>query len=176
MSNCTTNINPLYNNYFKIVFSRGTKQLELMCQRVNLPGISIGDVSQPTTLGVTIPYPTLSATFEPLKIEFIVDDDLGNWKSIYSWMRNVTNIENDTEHNLDYQSWHIDANLFILDPINCNQTNLKITFKNVIPINLSGIAFQSDNADSNIVKATANFKYSYYKLFPDASSDLLSSV
>jgi len=176
MSNCTTNINPLYNNYFKIVFARGTRQLELMCQRVNLPGISIGEAQQPTTLGITIPYATLAASFEPLKIEFIVDDDLGNWKSIYSWIRNITNIENDTEHNIEYQKWHISADLYVLDPVNCNQTNLKVTFKNVIPVNLSGIAFQSDNSDSNIVKATATFKYSYYKLHPDATSNLLDSI
>ena len=67
MTVCKNNINPLYNNYFRLTFSRGTSQFELMCQRVTLPGLSIGETKQPTTLGTTIPIPTLAANFEPLK-------------------------------------------------------------------------------------------------------------
>jgi hypothetical protein len=176
MAVCTNNINPLYNNYFKLVFNRGTSQLELMCQRANLPGISIGETKQPTTLGVTIPVPTLAATFEPLKVEFIVDNNLENWKSIYSWMRNMTNIENDSSHNLSYDLWHYYAVLYLLDPIDCNSVNLQIKFHNIIPTALSGILFQSDSPDTNIVKATASFNYSYYTLEPDAESNLLDQL
>jgi hypothetical protein len=172
MTNCNSNINPLYNNYFKLLFNRGTRQFELMCQRANLPGLTIGEATQPTTLGVTIPYATTSVQFEPLKVEFIVDYDLANWKSLYSWIRNITNIENDTDYNLNYEDWHINATLQILDPTDCYSEELKITFYNVIPISLSGIIFQTDNQDVSIVKANANFKYSYYTMEPDAPSDL----
>lgn len=176
MTVCKNNINPLYNNYFKLTFSRGTTQFELMCQRANLPGITVGETKQPTTLGTTIPIPTLSATFEPLKVEFIVDNDLTNWKSIYSWMRNITNIADDTSHNLVYQSWHIDAILNVMDPINCNTPVLTVTFKNVVPISLGGISFQTDNSDVNLVKTSAAFSYSYYTLNPDADSNLSGQI
>lgn len=176
MTVCKNNINPLYSNYFKLTFSRGTSQFELMCQRANLPGITIGETKQPTTLGTTIPIPTLSATFEPLRVEFIVDNDLTNWKSIYSWMRNVTNISEDNQYNIDYQSWHIKATLDILDPVNCNDVLLSFTFNNVIPISLGGINFQTDNSDVNLVKTTASFAYSYYTMIPDAESDLTNQV
>ena len=147
-----------------------------MCQRVNLPGISIGEAQQPTTLGVTVPYATLAASFEPLKVEFIVDYNLENWKSLYSWIRNITNIQNDTDHNLNYKQWHIDADLYIFDPLTCSTSTLQVKFKHIIPVNLSGINFQSDNQDVNIVKATAMFKYSYYTLSPDADSNLLGTL
>jgi hypothetical protein len=173
---CSNSINPLYNNYFRLVFSRGTRQLELMCQKVSLPGIAVGEATQPTALGTTIPYATTATTFDPLRIEFIVDYDLTNWKSLYSWIRNITNIENDVDHNILYQSWHIKANLEILNPINCNSVDLKFTFHNVIPVNLGGINFQTDNVDVNIVKSTAAFKYSYYTMDPDAPSNLLEEL
>jgi len=173
---CSSNINPLYNNYFRLTFSRGTRQLELMCQKVSLPGINLGEATQPTALGTTIPYATTAVVFEPLRVEFIVDSNLENWKSLYSWIRNITNIENDTEHNILYNTWHIKANLEILDPINCSTVDLKFTFHNVIPINLGGINFQTDSSDVNIVKSSAAFKYSYYNMTPDAPSNLLEDL
>lgn len=176
MTVCKNNINPLYNNYFRLTFSRGTSQFELMCQRVTLPGLSIGETKQPTTLGTTIPIPTLAANFEPLKVDFIVDNDLTNWKSIYSWMRNISNIDNDTSHNISYQTWHIKAVLDILNPINCNTVDLSFTFHNVIPTSLGGLAFQTDNSDVNLVKCNASFAYSYYTMIPDAESNLLNQI
>lgn len=172
---CSGNTNPLYNNYFSLRFDRGTKQFELLCQRVNLPGIGSPDLIQPTTLGTTIPVPSLVATFEPLTVEFIVDENLTNWKSIYSWIRNITNIKDDSSNNLNYKDWHITATLNIYsEPYSVNGCNsgTRITFNNVIPISLSGLNFQSDNTDSVIQKATARFKYSYYTILPDAPSIL----
>jgi hypothetical protein len=177
MTTCSTNINTLYNNYFNIKFQRGTNQFELMCQRVNLPGIGIPDVPQPTTFGTTIPIPTLVANFEPLSVEFVVDSDLTNWKSLYSWIRNITNIKDDSSHNLDYQSWHISANLYVYSepykPLGCNTPVLTVNFNHIIPISLSGLNFQSDVSDASIQKASCRFRYSYYTITPDAPTNLV---
>ena len=176
MSTCSSNVNTLYNNYFNIRFDRGTTQFELMCQRVNLPGISVPDFPQPTSLGTTVPIPTLSAGFEPLSIEFIVDSDLTNWKSMYSWIRNVTNIADDQNHNLIYDNWHVSANLYVYSepykPLGCNTPNLVIKFNHVVPVSLSGLNFQSDVTDASPQKASCKFKYSYYTMTPDAPSVL----
>jgi uncharacterized ubiquitin-like protein YukD len=40
----------------------------------------------PTILGTTIPVPTMTIQFEQLNVEFLVDSNLANWKSIYSWI------------------------------------------------------------------------------------------
>jgi len=138
--------------------------MELMAQKANLPGISIPDQPQPTTLGITIPIPTLSAAFDPLTVEFVVDSDLTNWKNLYSWIRNITNIKDDVSHNLAYQDWHNFANLYIIDPTN-NCDILKVTFHYIVPVKLSGLVFQSDSTDAIVQKATCMFKYSYYDIF-----------
>jgi hypothetical protein len=163
MSLCSSSINPLYNSYFRLVFGRGTDQMELMCQKVNLPGITIPDQPQPTVLGITVPIPTLSANFDPLTIEFIVDSDLNNWRNLYSWIRNITNIKDDVDHNILYQKWHHTATLYLYDPTNnCNV--LETTFHYIIPIKLNGIVFQSDASDAVVQKATCMFRYSYYDM------------
>lgn len=146
--------------------------LELMIQKVNLPGITVPDVPQPTTLGTTIPIPSLAIQYEPLNIEFLVDGQLENWKTIYSWMRNLANVENDTGFNLqNYQQWHGSATLQLPQPINCDtpSPNLVVNFWNVVPNRLSGLMFQSDVADAPILKAACSFRFSHYTLNPDAS-------
>lgn len=140
-----------------------------------MPGCSIADHPQPTILGTTVPVPTLQFMYEPLNVEFIVDSELENWKSIYSWMRNMSNIADDIGYNLPYQQWHHQAVLTIYNPTNtCNYT--QISFKYIIPTNLSGINFQSDSADAIIQKATCRFKFSYYEILPDPPVNLKNQL
>jgi hypothetical protein len=167
---CNGNINPLYNSYFSLKFKRGTDQFELLCQRANLPGIKVPDLVQPTTLGTVVPVPSLSAVFDPLTVEFIVDENMQNWNSIYAWIRNITNIENDSDYNLDYDDWHIQATLSIFTKpysIDACESPITIKFNHVVPVALSGLNFQSDNTDTVIQKASATFKYSYYTISPN---------
>jgi hypothetical protein len=161
-----------------MVFGRGTDQLEFLIQKANIPGISISDTPQPTTFGTTIPVPTMGVAFEPLTVEFIVDENLENWKTLYSWIRNLSNIDTDDQYNLSsYQSWHKVASLFVYDSTakfnagtDCTGVTLRIDFNYIIPTSLSGIIFQSDSTDVIIQKATCKFKYSYYDLNPDATA------
>jgi hypothetical protein len=171
---CISNINPLYNSYFTLVFGRGTRQFELNCQKANLPGCTVPDTSQPTIFGTTVPVPTMQFNYETLNTEFIIDSNLTNWKSLYSWMRNMSNIDDDTSHNLDYHEWHKTATLSIYDPIShCSTTT--VTVKYIVPTKLTGINFQTDSADAIVQKASCTFKFSYYSLCPDAPSILSGS-
>lgn len=177
--NCQDNLNPLYNNYYKLEILRGTRLLELMVQKVNLPGLAVPDQAQPTIFGTTIPVPSLTMQFEPLTVEFIVDENLTNWKSIFSWMRNITNIYDAETANIGYREWHYDANLIIASSIfkyeGCTDPAVTVNFTNLIPTRLSGLIFQSDSPDTNILKASCTFKYSYYTLKPDAPENLFGN-
>jgi hypothetical protein len=168
--NCQDNLNPLYNNYYTLQILRGTRLLELMVQKVNLPGLTVPDQNQPTIFGTTIPIPSMTVQFEPLTVEFIVDENLTNWLSIYSWIRNITNIADSTTANLDYADWHYTAKLLIMNSAfkytGCTDPVLTVGFQNVIPTRLTGLVFQSDSPDTNILKASCTFKYSYYTFDP----------
>ena len=179
MSTCQTSFSNLYGNYFIFSVNRptegqsntpSTEILELMVQKVNLPGLTVPDVPQPTTLGITIPVPTLAVQYESLNVEFLVDGQLENWKSLYSWMRNLANIENDTGYNLDtYQQWHGSASLILPQPIDCDtpSPNLTVSFSNLVPTRLTGLIFQADVTDAPILKASCSFRFSHYTISPD---------
>lgn len=171
---CQDNINNLYGNYFSLKIDRGTDSIELMVQKANLPGIVVPDQPQPTILGTTVPVPTLAIQYEPLSVEFMVDSNLENWKSIYSWIRDITNIETAEDYDLAYRYWHHTASLILHPTINCDTPNpvLTVSFANIVPIRLSGLIFQTDVADVPILKATCVFKFSHYTLTPDAPESL----
>lgn len=177
--NCIDSTNPLYSNYFQFVIKRGTRQLELMTQRVNLPGLTVPDQAQGTIFGTTVPVPTLGANYEPLSIEFIVDENLENWKSLYSWMRNITNIKDAVSDNLKYADWHASATLTLPNTnfrySGCSTNVLSVKFVHLVPVKLSGLMFQSDSTDVNILKSTCMFRYSYYELTPPGLSNLFGS-
>ena len=90
-----TNINPLLTNAYKFDIKRGDDKLSLFGQGVVLPGLKLNVQPQPTTLGIQIPVAVNTFNFEPLALEFIVDENLENWKSIYDWMKSIGNIKND---------------------------------------------------------------------------------
>src|SRR5674476_866058 len=78
-------------NYLSPVEYRfGVKKLpytSFFVQNVNLPGISLGKIDQPTPF-VPIPVQGDHLTFNPLALTFRVDEDLGNWLEVYTWIRN----------------------------------------------------------------------------------------
>ena len=148
-----------------------------MLFRSNLPGLAIRDSKQPTIFGTTIPVPTLGIDFETLSLEFIVDANLTNWLGLYSWLRNISNIEDADSNNIknseSYQDWHGSATLILPSPILNTSTNdrdvtkqnpLTVKFYNLIPEKLSGMVFQSDVNEPVILKSTCSFRYSYYTI------------
>lgn len=126
----------------------------------NLPGISLGEAVQPTPfLQTAVPGDTL--VFDPLSIQFLVDEDLQNWRELYDWMAGLGFPHNYPEYAAQ-KAKHIysDATLTILNS-NMNP-NYRIIFKDLFPTNLSEVLFDSASADIEGIKATATFRYLTY--------------
>ena len=60
-------------------------EVEFTCQTANIPGISLGSATQPTPL-VDIPIPGDKISFQSLDINFLVDENLNNYKEIHDWI------------------------------------------------------------------------------------------
>lgn len=155
------NINPLFTNAFKFTIDRGDDKLEIFCQATGLPGMKLNNQPQPTTLGVQIPVAVNTLNFDPLTIEFTVDQNLDNWKSLYDWVKSIGNISDDTS-STSYQTWATSAYLEPLDYKSCPIPARTIKFHYVIPRELGGIAFKADLNDPTPVRSRAVFDYSYY--------------
>lgn len=149
--------NPLIQTTFRFTIQR-IPGIVWACQTANLPGMVLGNASQPT------PFTDISRPgkiqFEDLSIQFIVDEYMENWKQLSDWIRKTTNVEDFEEY--DVNKIYTDGTLDILS--NKLKTNVQITFKNISPVSLSGIEFDLQAPSSEPVTATASFTYTSYIL------------
>ena len=158
-----TNINPLFSNCYNFTLGRGDEKLELFGQSISIPGVQLNTQPQPTTLGTQIPIAVNTFTYEPLSLNFIVDENIENWSSIYTWMKEIGNVYNDTE-NTPYQEWASSASLTILNSSYLQLNNKTFRFYYIVPVSLSSISFRSDISDTNPTTAKVSFQYSYYDI------------
>ena len=138
-----------------------TPQTNWFLTAANLPGISLGEVNQPTPLMQT-QVPGNDLTFEPLSVTFLVDENLNNWRELYDWLTGIgfPNDYNEYSDQKKNKQIYSDATLTIL---NSNMVpNYIIMFKDLFPINVSDINFDSGSADIEGIKATASFRYLSY--------------
>ena len=127
---------------------------------VNLPGISLAEINQPTPFMPT-QVPGNDLTWEPLNITFLVDENLNNWREMYDWLNGLgfPNEYSEYKEQKDKQIYS-DASLTILN----SHMNAKyvILFKDLFPTSLSEVSFDSASADIEGIKATATFRYLTY--------------
>ena len=74
---------------FKFVLSDFPK-VTYFAQSANIPGISINQVEQPTVMGRTIPWDSHGLNYEPLNLQFLIDEDLENYLILHNWMRGLS--------------------------------------------------------------------------------------
>ena len=152
-----SNTNPLNNTSYQFNISR-LPNVVWFCQAANLPGLALGNAEQMTPF-TRIPREG-NATFEDLQIQFIVSEDMKNWYEIFSWIKNCTNIDNFETY--DRAKIFSDASLEILT--NKFNSNVVVNFRDLFPVALSGIDFDSITDNSEPVVATANFSYTSYNV------------
>jgi hypothetical protein len=162
------NINPLSPNGYMFSIQRLPK-VSFFCQEVNLPTLTLGSTQQSTPLSQAI-LAGETLDFAPLTIQFLVDNVMGNYKSIHDWMIGLGFPENHEQ----YQSMlnnapagsnlnksYSDGTLIVLG--NSNNTIQTIQFVDLIPESLDSLTFVSTSQDVQYLAGSATFRYSYYK-------------
>lgn len=149
--------NPLNNTSYQFNINR-LPNVTWFCQTANLPGLALGNAEQMTPF-TRIPREG-NATFEDLQIQFIVSEDMKNWHEVFEWIKVCTNI--DTFNDYDRAKIYSDASLEILT--NKFNRNVVVNFRDLFPVALSGIDFDSITDNSEPVIATANFAYTSYNV------------
>lgn len=150
------------------------------CQVASIPGLTIGSATQVTPT-LDIPVIGDKLEFDPLTIEFMVNEDLSNYIELYNWIVAIASTElvNYTADDFrkaianyspavnsprEDRSLYSDASLFILD--GNNQPTAKINFLDIIPISIEGIPFDIRITSQDPVTARATFKYRLYNIEP----------
>ena len=150
------------------------KEVQFFCQAANLPGVNSQSTVQNTPfrdMGV----PGDKMEYEDLSIEFLVDEELRSWSSIYYWIKGYTQAEAwDDYVNLNklskYSQYeylntpqYADAILTTLAAAN-DQPKVNIHFIDLFPVYVSAIPFDVRVSSSKIMTATATFRFKRYEV------------
>tara|TARA_E500000318_G_C3497053_1_gene186842 strand:+ start:280 stop:870 length:591 start_codon:yes stop_codon:yes gene_type:complete len=171
-------------------FRFGINQLpkvEFFTTSANLPGISLGELVIPTPY-TDIPIVGDKITYENLSISFIVDEFLENYISIHNWLIGIgfpsdrqqfTTFRSTTSNtsiaggggNTDIgkvgkttadRPLYSDATLTILS--NKNNPIVEVRYSDMFPVSLSGLDYNSQEADVDYLTATIDFRYKLYEI------------
>lgn len=101
-------------------------------------------------------------TFDDFTVKFIVDENIADWLEIYNWILALARMK---ELNLDphdgQEATVSDATLFILT--SNKNINIKVYFRDLFPVSITGLEFDSTVSDLDPPIGEATFKYCYYE-------------
>lgn len=164
MTTAIPNKSFLSNNKYQFVIQRLPNTVFFL-QSLNIPNITLGNVVTQSPY-VAIPKPGNTLTFEPLSVNYIIDENMESWFEIYNWITSLGNPEsmnkigNLTKTPGRNNSVTSDATLFV--KTNSNNPNIKFTFYDLFPTDLNGVQLTSTEGQE-FLTSTITFAYSHYK-------------
>jgi hypothetical protein len=150
---------------FKFVLHRAPNVVFFL-QRVNIPGINIPpkNIGNPFT---NIPYSGEHIAFQPLSIEFKVDEDFANYFEIHNWLYGLGFPQewqqySDLVHKPVFtgEGERSDISLMILS--SAKKPNIEIVFHEAFATSLSDLVFSTTPSDVDYLEAIATFSYVWY--------------
>ena len=162
--------------------------VEFFIQTVNLPGISLGEASVPTSL-YDYPIPGDKITYQSLDISFLVDENLNNYKELHDWLLGLGFPSNHqqfadmratgtdrfpgtasttavsgtaTPAPIPEGSIYSDATLTILNSKNIAKTEIR--FQNVFPTSIGSLSYDVKAGDVDYLQTQASFSYINYDI------------
>ena len=164
------NINPLSPNGYMFTLQR-LPELSYFCQEVSLPAITLPEATQLSPF-TKIPISGDQIDFDTLRVQFLVDDKMANYRAIHDWIVGLGFPENNSQYTQTIEGSTMpglsevaksvsDATLIILG--NNNKPIQAIQFADCVPESLESITFTSNTQDVQYLVGSASFRYSYYK-------------
>ena len=141
------NMNPLADVQFKFDIA-ALPETSFFVQTASLPGISLTpmEIGLPQRTGLALNTGVIQ--YEELTITFLVDEYLKNWMEVYNWM-----LGNPSET----------SGVLTILSSSMNPT-MEAHFKQLFPISLSALEFDSTTADPTYQQASVSFKYTEYTI------------
>lgn len=142
------NMNYLQLNEFRFVLHR-IPNTTYFCQDVYFPGLSMPEIIQPSPFATQIKRTSGRIEYEQLKLNFMVSEDMANWKELRSWI-NILSPERDFSKNVPEEERFSDGTLILMN--SKSKAFISVTFFRCYPISLGGIQFSTKVTD--VVPAT----------------------
>ena len=149
------NLNQLNVISFQTNFLR-MPMVDYFCQRVSIPGITSSSIVQATPFA-DVPIEGDHLVFEDLSLDFIVDEDLKNYIEIFDWLKAIGFPDNFGQYNSQEEELKSDVNIVI--HTNKSNPNYTINFKDIFPIALGAINFDTNATSLEPIVVNAIFRY-----------------
>ena len=166
----------LSKNNFRLLIDK-VPSVEFFVKSVNIPGVQFTETIAPAGIGLDAFFPGDKVTFDTLSVNFLVDEDLGNFKEIFDWMDAIVPVSDPSAYAAFVESSKtttgeqsaVDNNMnqysdiTLVTNTNKNVPNKFFRFHDAFPISLSGIELES-GADGETVVATVECRFTYYEI------------
>jgi hypothetical protein len=176
-SNQIGNRNYLSPIGFKFTIAKEPK-VSFFCTSAKLPEITLGTAVQPSYLK-DIDVPGEKLTYGDFIMRFFVDENMENYMAIYHWLVGLgfpestvqyKNLIQNENGDLDNKKAFSDGSLRIL---NSNYNDVAVVnFKDLFPVSLSSLDFESTESDINYLTAEVIFKYTVYNILDKNNNPL----
>ena len=156
------NTNLLQPTKFLLTFAR-LPATQYFCQEVNIPGVSLGEVDRVTPF-LDMFSPGTKLNYDPLDIEFLINEDMSSWVEMYKWFISIADPDGfekrDGSKELQTIKHFSDASLTILSAL--NNPIFRIHFRNAFPLTLGSVDFDTKLSADHIMTVRASFRYQSY--------------
>ena len=145
-------------------------KVDFFCNTARIPELSLATTTQPSYLK-DIDVPGEKISYGDLTIQFLVDENMENYKTVYDWIvglgfpetaQQFKDVTTDKDGQRDMPLQFADGTLRILNS-NFNEV-AKVKFLDMFPVSLSSLDFDATQTDVNYFTAQASFKYTVYQL------------
>ena len=168
----TSNRNFLSIVGFKFLLERCPK-VDFLCNQAKIPDVQLGVAEQRTYLK-NIPVPGDKLQYGDLTLSFMVDEDMENYLQLYQWITSLGFPESISQYSEltkedrfyptidedDRFNERSDATLMIIN--SDYNPSVRIKFKDLFPISLSGIPFNATSEQQQYYTAQASFRYTIF--------------
>lgn len=131
------------------------------CTSVEVPGISVPAPDQNSAAGNQW-FPGTSTEFDEMSIKFIVDENLLNYEEIYHWITQQRFAKNGEWKSISENDKLLVSDGFLTTLTNNSNPNRVFYFKNMFPVSLGSLSFDTENPTQSTCIAT--FRFSYFEL------------
>ena len=145
-------------------------KVDFFSNSARIPELNLELTRQPSYLK-NIDVPGERLTYGDFTLRFLVDENMENYISIYTWLKGLgfpestqqfKDLTTDKDGQRDQKEAFCDGTLRIL---NSNYREVaKVKFKDLFPTSLTSLDFDATNTDVQFFTAEATFKYTIYNL------------
>lgn len=149
-----------FTNVPKILTPDQSSNLLLNCNTVSIPGVSV-NVAREHWQGAYLKYAMGNITFDSISVNFLVDEDISNWKTLFKWVTFANN--NRDKFGIE---WSENNSTGILEYYNnyMNKVVLKMTFNHIWCSGVGAIQLTTKTDGSQYLEANGVFEFDHVNL------------